>query len=261
MRDGGAAVDWDRLADVVHRGVRFLDDVIDVNKYPLDKIGELAHGNRKIGLGVMGWADMLIKMGIAYDSEEAVSLGEKIMGFIDAEAHVGLRKLAEERGVFPNFEGSIYDMPDGGPIRNATVTTIAPTGTLSIIANCQQRRSSRSSRSRYVRTVMDNDRLIEVNPIFEDVAIKQGFYSRELMGAHRRARFGARHRGGAGGRAARLRDRARHRAGLAREAMQAAFQKYTDNAVSKTVNFGNDATAGRRPRRYTTWPTSWASRA
>ena len=143
--------------------------------------------------------------------------------------------------MFPNFEGSIYDTPEGGALRNATVTTIAPTGTLSIIANCSSGIEPLFAVS-YVRTVMDNDRLIEVNPIFEDIAVKQGFYSRELMGADRRARLGARHRRGARGRAARVRDGARHRARCGTSGMQAAFQKYTDNAVSKTVNFGNEAT-------------------
>ena len=128
----------------------------------------------------MGWADMLIKMDLAYDSEEAVALGEKVMGFIDAEAKSASRKLAEERGAFPNFKGSIYDTPEGGQIRNATVTTIAPTGTLSIIANCSSGVEPLFAVS-YVRTVMDNDRLVEVNPLFEEIAVKRGFYSRELM--------------------------------------------------------------------------------
>ncbi|MDO8964831.1 MAG: adenosylcobalamin-dependent ribonucleoside-diphosphate reductase, partial [Coriobacteriia bacterium] len=180
QRDGGAEVDWDRLADVVHRGVRFLDDVIEVNQYPLPQIAELVAGNRKIGLGVMGWADMLITMGIGYDSDEAVALGEKVMGFIDAEGKSASRKLADERGSFPNWKGSIFDTPEGGPIRNATVTTIAPTGTLSIISNCSSGVEPLFAVS-YVRTVMDNDRLIEVNPMFEDAAVKRGFYSRELM--------------------------------------------------------------------------------
>jgi ribonucleoside-diphosphate reductase alpha chain len=239
MRDGEPVVDWDRLADIVHRGVRFLDDVIDVNHYPLPRIAELVHGNRKIGLGVMGWADMLIKMGVAYGSEEAVALGEKIMGFIDAEGKSASRKLADERGSFPNFAGSTYDVPGGGPIRNATVTTIAPTGTLSIIANCSSGIEPLFAVS-YVRTVMDNDRLIEVNPAFEDVAVKQGFYSRELMALI------AEH-----GSVTDIDDvpedvrrvfvTAHDIEPIWHVRMQAAFQKHTDNAVSKTVNFGNDA--------------------
>jgi ribonucleoside-diphosphate reductase alpha chain len=239
-KDGRADVDWDHLADIVHRGVRFLDDVIDVNEYPLPKIGELARGNRKIGLGVMGFSDMLIKMGLAYDSEEAVGLGEKVMGFIDAEAKAASRKLAEQRGSFPNFPGSIYDTPEGGAIRNATVTTIAPTGTLSIIANCSSGIEPLFAVS-YVRTVMDNDRLIEVNPMFEDVAVKRGFYSRELM------QVIADH-GSVKGLDEVPEDvrrafvTAHDIAPVWHVRMQAAFQKHTDNAVSKTVNFANDAT-------------------
>jgi ribonucleoside-diphosphate reductase alpha chain len=239
MRDGAPVVAWDRLADVVHRGVRFLDDVIEVNEYPLPKIGELARGNRKIGLGVMGWSDMLIAMDVAYDSDEAVALGEKVMGFIDAEAKSASRKLAEERGSFPNFGGSVFDTPDGAPIRNATVTTIAPTGTLSIIANCSSGIEPLFAVS-YVRTVMDNDRLIEVNPTFEDIAVKQGFYSRELMALI------AEH-GSVSGledvpeNVRRVFVTAHDIEPVWHVRMQAAFQKYTDNAVSKTVNFGNDA--------------------
>jgi ribonucleoside-diphosphate reductase alpha chain len=239
-KDGRAEVDWDHLADIVHRGVRFLDDVIDVNEYPLPQIGELARGNRKIGLGVMGFSDMLIKMGLAYDSDDAVALGEKVMGFIDAEAKAASRKLAEERGAFPNFTGSVYDTPEGGAIRNATVTTIAPTGTLSIIANCSSGIEPLFAVS-YVRTVMDNDRLIEVNPMFEDIAIKRGFYSRELM------QLIADH-GSVKGMdevpedVRRVFVTAHDIAPVWHVRMQAAFQKHTDNAVSKTVNFANSAT-------------------
>jgi len=239
--EGGPEVDWDRLGDIVHRGIRFLDDVIEVNNYPLPEIGELARGNRKVGLGVMGWADMLIKMGVAYDSEEGVALGEKVMGFIDAEAHAASRKLAEERGAFPNFEGSIYDTPEGGPMRNATVTTIAPTGTLSIIANCSSGVEPLFAVS-YVRTVMDNDRLIEVNPLFEEMAVKGGFYSRELMQLI--ADHGSVHG---------IDDvpydvqkvfvTAHDIAPVWHIKMQASFQRHCDNAVSKTVNFESDATA------------------
>ncbi|MFA5843306.1 MAG: vitamin B12-dependent ribonucleotide reductase [Coriobacteriia bacterium] len=240
MREGQPDVDWDRLADVVHRGVRFLDDVIDVNEYPLERIAELARGNRKIGLGVMGWADMLVLMGIAYDSEEAVALGEKVMGFIQAEGRLASSKLAEERGVFPNFEGSVYDTRDGMRVRNATVTTIAPTGTLSIIANSSSGIEPLFAVS-YVRTVMDNDRLVEVNPIFEDMAVKQGFYSRELMALiaeHGSVR-------GVDEVPVELQRTFVTAHDIVPEwhvRMQAAFQTYTDNAVSKTVNFPNEAT-------------------
>ncbi|MBE0417637.1 MAG: vitamin B12-dependent ribonucleotide reductase, partial [Coriobacteriia bacterium] len=241
MGDSGPVIAWDRLGDVVHRGVRFLDDVIEVNQYPLPEIDELARGNRKIGLGVMGWADMLIKMDIAYDSDEAVALGEKVMGYIDAEAKAASRKLAGERGAFPNFVGSIYDTPDGGPIRNATVTTIAPTGTLSIIANCSSGVEPLFAVS-YVRTVMDNDRLIEVNPMFEEVAVKRGFYSQELMALI--ADHGSVHAiDEVSEDVQRVFVTAHDIEPVWHIKMQAAFQTHTDNAVSKTVNFGSDATA------------------
>ncbi len=238
--ESGPDLDWDHLADVVHRGVHFLDDVIEVNEYPLPKIAELVSGNRKIGLGVMGWADMLIMMGIGYDSEEAVALGEKVMGFILAESRQASMKLAEERGVFPNWEGSVYDTPEGIRLRNATVTTIAPTGTLSIIANCSSGIEPLFAVS-YVRTVMDNDRLIEVNPLFEDLALKQGFYSRDLMALI------AEHGSVAGVEGVpadiqRVFVTAHEVAPEWHVRMQAAFQKSTDNAVSKTVNFSNEAT-------------------
>jgi ribonucleoside-diphosphate reductase alpha chain len=238
--ENGPSVDWDHLADVVHRGVRFLDDVIEVNNYPLPQIGELATGNRKVGLGVMGWADMLIKMDLAYDSDDGVALGEKVMGFIDAEAKSASRRLAEQRGAFANFSGSIYDTPSGGPVRNATVTTIAPTGTLSIIANASSGVEPLFAVS-YIRTVMDDDRLVEVNPLFEEIAVKRGFYSRELM------QLIADH-----GSVADIEEvpsdvrrafvTAHDIAPAWHIRMQAAFQKFTDNAVSKTVNFSKEAT-------------------
>ncbi len=238
--ESGADVDWDRLGDVVHRAVRFLDDVIEVNQYPIERISEMARGNRKIGLGVMGWADMLIKMEIAYDSDEAVALAEKVMGFVQAEARAASVKLAGERDVFPNFEGSVYDTPEGTRMRNATVTTIAPTGTLSIMANCSSGVEPLFAVS-YVRTVMDNDRLIEVNPAFEEMAVRRGFYSQELMALI--AEHGS------------VRDLDDVPRDIQRSfvtahdispewhiRMQSAFQKNTDNAVSKTVNFSSDAT-------------------
>ncbi|MDP2183480.1 MAG: vitamin B12-dependent ribonucleotide reductase [Actinomycetota bacterium] len=239
--EGGPEVEWDRLADVVHRSIRFLDNVIEVNQYPLPKIAELVSGNRKVGLGVMGWADILIMMGIPYDSSDAVALGEKVMGFISAEARQASANLAEERGVFPNFEGSIYDTPEGMRVRNATVTTIAPTGTLSIIANCSSGVEPLFAVS-YIRTVMDNDRLIEVNPTFEEIAVRRGFYSQELMALI--ADHGTVHDVDDVPEDVRSIFVTAH--DIAPEwhiRMQAAFQKHTDNAVSKTVNFANEATA------------------
>lgn len=238
--DTGLEVNWDRLADVVHCAVRFLDDVIEVNQYPIPRIAELARGNRKIGLGIMGWSDLLIMLGIAYDSEAAVELAEKTMGFIQAEARQASVQLAKERGVFPNFAGSVYDVPGGPQMRNATVTTIAPTGTLSIIANCSSGIEPLFAVS-YIRTVMDNDRLVEVNPLFEEIAVKRGFYSRELLGLI------ADHGSVQG--IDQVPDDVQRVFVTAHDIspewhvrMQAAFQKSTDNAVSKTVNFGHEAT-------------------
>jgi len=234
------AIAWEKLRGAVHMGVRFLDDVIDMNHYPLPEISEMTRSNRKIGLGVMGFADMLIKLDIAYDSDKAIALGREVMRFIDSEAKNASEALAERRGVFPNFEGSIFDGPTGRRVRNATVTTIAPTGTLSIIAGCSSGVEPLFAVS-YVRTVMDKDELVEVNPSFEAAARKGGFYSPELM------KTIAHH--GTVTDIAEVPEELRRVYVTAHDItpewhikMQAAFQEHTDNAVSKTVNFGHDAT-------------------
>ena len=220
--------------------MRFLDDVIDVNRYPLDEIAEMTRGNRKIGLGVMGFADMLIQLGIPYDSEDGISVAEQVMSFISNEGKKVSCELAAERGVFPKFKGSVYDRKDGMEIRNATVTTIAPTGTLSIIASCSSGIEPLFAIS-YVKRVMDGAELMEVNPHFEKIARDREFYSDELM------REIAEH-GSVRGMAEvpedvqRVFATALDIAPVWHVRMQAAFQRFTDNAVSKTVNFPEDAT-------------------
>ncbi|AMV72417.1 vitamin B12-dependent ribonucleotide reductase [Desulfuromonas carbonis] len=232
-------VDWDHLKKVVHAGTRFLDNVIEVNKYPIPEIDEMTRSNRKIGLGVMGWADLLILCGIPYSSPEAVALGEKLMKFITDESRKASQELAKERGPFPNYKGSIFDKKGAKPVRNATCTTIAPTGTISIMANASSGVEPLFAVS-YVRQVLDKDKLIEVHPLFEQIAKERGFYSKELM--EEIAEHGT------------VQDVKGVPADVRRVfvtshditpedhiKMQAAFQKYTDNAVSKTVNFTHDA--------------------
>ena len=238
INDG--AVNWGKLKETVHKAVRFLDDVIDMNHYPLDAIGNMTRSNRKIGLGIMGFADMLIKLGIPYNSEEAVSAGREIMRFIDTEAKDASVALGKARGTFPNFSGSIYDKKGGRKMRNATVTTIAPTGTLSIIAGCSSGIEPLFAVS-YIRTVMDKDELVEVNPYFEAAARVGGYYSPELM------RMIAHH--GTVADIEQVPEDVRRVFVTAHDIepkwhvrMQAAFQEHTDNAVSKTVNFAHDAT-------------------
>ena len=238
--DGKARIDYNSLKETVWYAVRFLDNVIDVSRYPLPKIEEMVNGNRKIGLGVMGFADVLFQLMIPYDSEEALNLAEELMSFIQKESHEASKSLAKERGVFPNFEKSIYKDRQDCRYRNATVTTIAPTGTLSIIAGCSSGIEPVFALC-FVRNVMDNERLLEVNPYFEKVAKERGFYSKELM--QRIAEKGSiQHIGEIPEDIKRVFVTAHDIAPEWHVKMQAAFQKYTDNAVSKTVNLPRDAT-------------------
>jgi ribonucleoside-diphosphate reductase alpha chain len=231
-------VDWNRLKEIVWMAVHFLDNVIDINKYPLKIIEEMTKANRKIGLGVMGWADMLICLGIPYNSDKALKLAEEVMGFIQKEGRSASSKLAEQRGTFPTYKGSIYEGKTR--VRNATITTIAPTGTLSIIAGCSSGIEPIFAVS-YVRTVMEGTKLIEVNPYFEKVAKERGFWGRELM--ERIAEKGSiKEFKEIPEDIKRLFITAHDITPHEHIRMQAAFQKYVDNAVSKTVNFPHHAT-------------------
>lgn len=243
-------IDWHKLERVVNLAVHFLDNVIEANVFPLPDIEQITRkGNRKIGLGVMGFADALVMLGIPYNSEEALDTAERIIKFISEKALAASANLATKRGVFPSFNGSIYDRPDGPKPRNATVLSVAPTGTISIIAGCSSGIEPLFALA-FVRNVMEGTRLLEVNPVFEGIARKRGFYSRELMediaqkGTLRRIQ------------------------GIPEDVrrifitdwdiepewhvrMQAVFQKYTDNSVSKTVNLPAEATPQDIRRVYT----------
>jgi len=234
-------VDWDKLESTVKKAVHFLDNVIDANNHPLSEIKKNTEANRKIGLGVMGWADMLVQLGIPYNSTKAVKLAEEVMGFIWEKSHQTSSQLAKERDNFPNWDKSIYYQKKI-PMRNSTVTTIAPAGTISIIAGCSSGIEPLFAIS-YIRTVMDNTKLIEVNPFFEKEAKERGFYNKKLM--EKIAQKGSIQNFDEIPEDVKKVFVVSH--DIAPEwhvRMQAAFQKYTDNAVSKTINLPNQATVG-----------------
>ena len=236
--EGG--IDWEELRRVIRLAVRFLDNVIDASRFPLDRIAETVRRNRKIGLGVMGFADLLFLLGVPYDSPEGTALAERIMSFINAEGHAASAMLAEERGPFPAYETSVYARQGLGPYRNATVTTIAPTGTLSIIAGCSSGVEPLFALC-FTRNILDGERLVEVNPHFEAALHRVNEATPELMESV--ARTGS------------IQQMDFLPASLRKVfvtamdidpvwhlRMQAAFQRHTDNAVSKTVNLPNSAT-------------------
>ncbi len=238
VKDG--EVDWEKLRRIVRTAVHFLDNVIDVNKYPIPEIGEVTRANRKIGLGVMGFADMLIMLGIAYDSEEALKMGEKVMKFVSEEATKKSVEIGKKRGAFLNFKGSIWEKRGYKTIRNSTVTTVAPTGTISIIGGCSGGIEPIFAVA-FVRNVMEGTRLLETQPTFEQVARERGFYSRDLM--LEIAKTGSIQKMEA------VPEDVRRVFVTSLDIdpewhvrMQAAFQKYVDNAVSKTVNLPPEAT-------------------
>jgi ribonucleoside-diphosphate reductase alpha chain len=233
-------LDWEDLKKTVHLSVRFLDNVIDASIYPLDVITEKVRQNRKIGLGVMGWADLLYRMRIPYNSQQALDLAEKLMQFIQSEARSASKTLAQERGPFPDYDNSVYAERNLGPYRNATTTTIAPTGTLSIISGCSSGVEPLFALS-FVRQVMDGERLMEANLFFEEALREAQCFSPKLMEEVAGK--------GSISHISHLPEDLRAVFVTAMDIepvwhlkMQAAFQKYTDNAVSKTVNLPGKAT-------------------
>ncbi len=239
VQDG--VIDYPKLADMVHTAVHFLDNVIDANKFPLEQIRQRTLETRKIGLGVMGFADLLLKLGVQYNSDEAVAVAERVMAFIRDESRLASARLADTRGNFPAYDNSKFAGNGLGRMRNATTTTIAPTGTISIISSCSSGIEPLFAVS-YVRRVMEGTEMVEVHPYFEAIAKSGGFYSPELM--KRIAQTGSiREIKEIPLEVRRLFVTAHETSPLWHIKLQAAFQKYTDNAVSKTVNFPKQATA------------------
>jgi ribonucleoside-diphosphate reductase alpha chain len=233
-------IDWDKLAQTISIAVHFLDNVIDANRYPLKKIELMTKANRKIGIGIMGFAEMLIKLGIPYASEKALSIASNMMEFISKAAREKSNELGDIRGSFPNFQESVWNRRGVTSMRNATVTTVAPTGTISIIAGCSSGIEPLFALS-FVRNVLEGTKLLEVNPLFEYEAKKEKFYDGNLM--MEAAKNGSIQ--SIPGIPPRIKNIFQTAFDIAPEwhvKMQAAFQKHTDNAVSKTVNLPHEAT-------------------
>jgi ribonucleoside-diphosphate reductase alpha chain len=235
-REGKKEIDWPELERVAKLSVRFLDDVIEMNPYPLPEIDEMVKANRRIGLGIMGWADLLFELGIPYDSYEAVQLAERMWSFVERAGHQESQELARERGPFPNWDRSIYK--DGPPLRNSTVTTIAPTGTISIIADASS--GIEPVFALAFQHKVDDRKLTFVNPIFVQAARQRGLDSEDLM--DRVSAQGTVH--GVSG----VPEDMQRVFVTAHEVepewhvrMQGAFQRHTDNGVSKTINLPNSA--------------------
>jgi len=232
-------VNWQKLREIIRIGVHFLDNIIDANKYPFSKIEKKTKSNRKIGLGVMGFAEMLIMLGLPYNSQKAVDMADKIMKFIAKEARQKSQELGKERGSFSHFKGSLWDKKGYKQMRNATITTIAPTGTISVIAGCSSGIEPLFAVV-FIRNVMEGAKLLETNDLFEKMAKSRGFYSKKLM--NQIAKKGSiQDIDGIPDDVKRLFVTALEMKPDWHVKIQAAFQKHTDNAVSKTVNLPIEA--------------------
>lgn len=237
----GFVVDWDKLAAITRLGIRFLDDVIEVSRWPAPEIVATIRGNRKVGLGVMGFADMLIQLGIPYGTPVSISLAGELMQFIAAEARAASEELARNRGVFPNWERSIYAQT-GVRLRNATLTSIAPTGTISILAATSAGIEPLFALA-YHRHALDGQQLHELNPLFVQYARREGFYSERLL-QELTARGSLEKLDGAPNSARTLFRTALEIPWQEHLDIQVAYQKHVDNSVSKTINLPESATAG-----------------
>jgi len=240
-----ARLDWEALRQTVHRATRFLDNVIDANRYPLPEIDHMCKANRKIGLGVMGFADVLHKLGVGYSTEDGLAWGERLMRFVNEEGHRASEALALERGRFPNWEGSLWDTEHHRPMRNATVTTVAPTGTISIIAGCSGGIEPLFSLAFYRNVLKEHEQgqgpMIQVSETFRQVAEGRGLLSEGLM--ERIAREGTlAHIQEIPQDLQRVFVCAHDITPQWHVRMQAAFQKHCDASISKTINFPQEAT-------------------
>ena len=236
----GTDLYWDKLADVIRDAVRFLDNVIDANHYPVPQIEQVTLGNRKIGLGVMGFADTLLLLGLRYDSQEAVACAERLASFIQEHAHKASEQLADERGCFPNWKGSVWDTKHHRPMRNAAVTTIAPTGSISILARCS---AGIEPIFQIVtkRRALEGHEFTELHPLLQRLGTKDGWLTDEVRGLLAKG-VPPREIHQIPARLAKALVTAHEVAPEWHVRIQAAFQKYVDNAVSKTVNLPSDAT-------------------
>jgi ribonucleoside-diphosphate reductase alpha chain len=239
-KEGRWEVDFDKLRMVVRQAIHFLDNVIDMNQYPLPQISQMAKGNRKIGLGVMGLAHFLIRLGVPYHSQKALEVIRGLMSFIQYQARERSVELGERRGVFPNFKGSIYDKPEAMKLRNATLTTIAPTGTLSLLANCSSGIEPLFA-IQYTRRALEDMEFQIIDPIFVEYGKESSFLNPELMASLSEG-ISLKELPQVPKEVKELFITAFEVPPVSHIKIQAAFQEYTDNAVSKTINFQRDAT-------------------